>query len=168
MLISEAYRASNAELHAREASYGSHAHKRAPAVRKLVEDNGFRSILDYGCGKGSLGAALAGIDLREYDPAIPGKDADPDPADLVACFDVLEHIEPEALDDVLEHIHSLTWKMFVFVISTIPSSKTLEDGRNAHLLVKCPTWWRDKLTRYFSLIAWREDASAVVGCGVPR
>ncbi|HYF57203.1 MAG TPA: methyltransferase domain-containing protein [Salinarimonas sp.] len=168
MLISEAYRASNAELHAREASYGSHAHTRAPAVRQLVKDNGFKTVLDYGCGKGTLAAALDGIDVREYDPAIPGKDGEPEPADLVACFDVLEHVEPELLDSVLDHIHGLTKHMLVFVISTIPSGKTLADGRNAHLIVKPADWWRKQLGNYFDLIAWRVDASAVVGCGTPR
>ena len=43
-----------------------------------------RSILDYGCGKGTLGKSLAEdtcYDVRNYDPGVPKFQADPEPAD---------------------------------------------------------------------------------------
>jgi hypothetical protein len=35
------------------------------------------------------------------------------------------------------------------VISLVPAKKTLPDGRNAHLILQTPDWWRDKLSSYF-------------------
>lgn len=108
------------------------------------------SILDYGCGAGTLGTALKAqawpFDFREYDPAVPGKDAMPRPADLVVCTDVLEHIERDRLDTVLGHIRALSMQGTFLVISTVPAHKSLPDGRNAHLIVESPDWWRERCT----------------------
>ncbi len=76
-----------------------------------------QSVLDYGCGKGTLAEAVS-FEIREYDPAIAGKDENPLPADLVICTDALEHIEPEYLDAVLVHIASLTRMAAFFVVHT--------------------------------------------------
>jgi hypothetical protein len=37
----------------------------------------------------------------------------------------------------------------LLVISLIPAKKTLPDGRNAHLILEKPHWWKDKLANYF-------------------
>ena len=37
----------------------------------------------------------------------------------------------------------------LLVISLVPAKKTLPDGRNAHLILQTPDWWRDKLSSYF-------------------
>jgi hypothetical protein len=147
-LISPAYTTLQRELHARPKGYGGKGSKWAPAVARLAEDLGCSSILDYGCGQGSLVAALwsivpdAVIRLDEYDPAIPGKDGPPSIADLVVCTDVLEHIEPDRLTRVLAHLQMLARKAVFVVIATRPSNKTMTDGRNAHLIVEDADWWR--------------------------
>jgi 2-polyprenyl-3-methyl-5-hydroxy-6-metoxy-1,4-benzoquinol methylase len=104
--------------------------------------------LDYGCGQGALGRAL-NQEISEYDPAIAGKDSSPQPADLVICTDVLEHIEPECLESVLDHLKSLTKEALFAVISTRPAKKTLADGRNAHLIIEPWSFWEEKLARRF-------------------
>ena len=81
--------------------------------------------------------------IREYDPAVPGKDAEPQPADLVICTDVLEHIEPDCLNDVLDHIRQVSLKYAFVNVSTRPAVKFLQDGRNAHLIIQPADWWRD-------------------------
>jgi len=107
---------------------------------------GFEDILDYGCGKAKLK-----VRCRRYDPAVPEYSKLPSPADLVVCTDVLEHVEPEFLDNVLYHIKSLTKKKAYFTISCNPAKKTLPDGRNAHLIVRIPKWWEIRLSEFFKI-----------------
>lgn len=143
-LMTDDYLSMNAMLHLRFPSYGASGHKWA----QVVNDLGHTDVLDYGCGKGTLAKAL-GREIKEFDPAIPGKNLQPEPADLVVCTDVLEHIEPDFLDNVLGNIHYLCKKEALFVVATRPAHKTLSDGRNAHLIVEPVGWWRNKISKRF-------------------
>lgn len=149
-LISPAYRDLQIELHAQPRGYGGRGDKWAGVVLQIALEYGATSILDYGCGQGSLMATLRaapvnGFRLNEYDPAIPGKDHLPDFADMVVCTDVLEHVEPKRLDIVLAHLRLLARKVLWVVISTKRSNKELSDGRNAHLVIRPSKWWRERL-----------------------
>jgi hypothetical protein len=149
-VISPAYLLLQAELHARPNGYGGKGDKWADGVAALVARLGAFSVLDYGCGQGSLKRALsekvdARVIVREYDPAIPLKSGWPEFADLVVCTDVLEHIEPERLSSVLVHLKTLARKAVFVVIATRPSNKTMTDGRNAHLTVESAEWWIARL-----------------------
>ena len=144
MLITETYRELNAELHRRVSHYGTFGHEWAAKVEELAADLRASTVLDYGCGKGSLAKALS-LPCAEYDPAIPGKDAMPEPADLVVCTDVLEHVEIECVDAVLSHIGSLAQMAALICVSCIPGSKRLADGRRAHITIRDPSWWRERL-----------------------
>ena len=141
MLISDEYRALNAELHRRNELYGTTGEHWAPALAQIAASYEAKSILDYGCGKGTLAPKLPGFDVREYDPAVPGKDEPPQQADMVYCGDVLEHVEPECLNAVLNDLRRLTLKATMMIVATRPAEKTLADGRNAHLIVKPSRWW---------------------------
>lgn len=125
--------------------WGTTGHKFANEVRIFYDRLGATSLLDYGCGKGTLAKALAPLKVREYDPAIAGKDDLPKPASMVACTDVLEHIEPERLDAVMAHIYALAGKGAYFVISLRKAGQSLPDGRNAHLLVESSDWWIERI-----------------------
>ena len=57
-------------------------------------------------------------------------------------MDVLEHIEPECLDEVLDHLARITGKILFVAISTIPAKRYLTDGRNTHLIIREGDWWR--------------------------
>lgn len=140
MLISDEYRKQLQELHSKT-SFGSGSRKH----RERVKSFKLPDILDYGCGKATLEMG------RKYDPAIPEYAADPDPADLVVCTDVLEHIEPDCLDDVLKHIHSKMRVKGFFIIALCHASKNLPDGRNAHLIVESEGWWRGRIAKYFNI-----------------
>jgi hypothetical protein len=88
--------------------------------------------MDYGCGKGTLGAKLP-FPIWEYDPAIPGKDGVPRPADLVVCLNVLEWVEKDMLDNVLGDIVRCARKCVFAVI----------EGRKED--------WEKKLNQFFRI-----------------
>src|SRR5690348_9815155 len=108
--ITPEYQALNAQLHMERPDYGTTGQYYYRRVRALAREVGAKTILDYGCGKATMSGHLGGYDVREYDPDIEGKEALPDPADLLVCTDVLEHIEPDLLDGVLDHFQALAKK----------------------------------------------------------
>jgi hypothetical protein len=153
-LITEAYRAQQAQLHAR-GDYGVAGAYHAKQVARLLGQLGARSLLDYGCG--SNRSLLAALDLPDdvtyegYDPCVAQFSHEPVPADLVTCIDVLEHIEPELLDNVLDHLASLCDPHGYFTVHTGPAKKTLPDGRNAHLTQQGLDWWMTRLRTRFEV-----------------
>ena len=122
----------------------------AGTVEKLIASSGARTVLDYGSGNSALAKDLS-IPIWEYDPAVPGKDQAPRPADLVVCFNVLQCVEPEYLDAVLADLARCVVSLGYFVISTGPSATDLPDGRNAHLIQHDAARWREQLARFFFL-----------------
>ena len=154
-LISEDYRKMQQELH-RNPNYGVASIQYAPMVAQVMEAAGITEILDYGAGKGRLGLALEGmyekpLVIHHYDPAIPQWSQPPQPCDLVACIDVLEHIEPDLLDNVLDDLKRVTARVGVFTVHTGAAVKLLADGRNAHLIQKPASWWLPKFMERFEL-----------------
>jgi len=151
-LITDEYRAHNVELH-KTGTYGVSGVNYRHLVRPLAEW-GRKPILDYGCGTGSLKTSLGpAYTVYEYDPAIEGKTDLPEPCDVVTCTDVLEHIEPDLMDNVLAHLRKLTKDKLFVAIALSESSKTLPDGRNAHLSIHPVEWWRDKFKEHgFTMI----------------
>lgn len=149
-LISQKYRLMQRILHSQPRGYGGNGDKWAETVRAVAEVYQASSVLDYGCGQGSLARALKAqpevlFRVDEYDPSIPGKDGLPVFADLVVCTDVLEHIEPERLDTVLAHLRMLARKAVFTVISLKESNKVLADGRNAHVIIRPANWWKKRV-----------------------
>lgn len=154
MLISPEYAALNAEHHLREESYGFYGGN-AEHITYIADVMQTKDVLDYGCGKGRLGRTMP-WPIKEYDPAIPGKTATPEPADLVICRDVIEHIEPECLHAVLTDLARCVKRLGILTTGTGPSWDVLPDGRNAHLLQRPAEWWGQKLSEYFRVVwAWK-------------
>jgi hypothetical protein len=152
--ISEAYRKLQQDLH-KNPDYGVASLAFAPIVADIVRQSKARSISDYGAGKKNLlkGLAAAGVtdfDYRPYDPAFP-EYGEPRQADLVCCIDVLEHIEPELLDNVLDELEAITTRLGFFSIHMGPAGKILADGRNAHLIQKPTSWWLKRLVERFEI-----------------
>lgn len=148
--ISQEYAALNKHLHEHNWDYGGHGDRYAKIVLKLYESQKLKSILDYGCGKGTLAQALD-FPIWEYDPCVPGKEAAPRPAEFVVCTDVLEHIEPDNLAATLEDLKRVTLCTAFFAIHTGPAGKVLADGRNAHLIQQDIDWWKAELSKYFDI-----------------
>lgn len=162
MLISEPYRALNVELHGRVPAYGTGGYRWAPVVDLLSCVLKAQTVLDYGCGKGTLREAL-GAHVREYDPAIPGKDGRPARADIVCCLDVLEHVEPDCLSAVLADLVSLSGKALLLDVSCKLGGKLLADGRPAHINVQPAAWWKEKLAP-LGAVLWLESEQDTLAC----
>lgn len=165
-LITDSYRSANRLMH--EVGFGKGGYQWAPAAIGLIMMTrasralSIKSVLDYGCGQGTLQWVL--IDLLQqhglvgqvtvdgYDPASPNEllHKQPEPADLVTCTDVLEHIEPHLLGNVLNHIASLANLYVIFSVAMLKSKQILPNGQNAHLIQENGSWWRNKLRQYFT------------------
>ena len=138
-------------------NYGVASLEYAPLVADVVEALGVKEVLDYGAGKGRLGGELRkyiqrSLNIRQYDPAIPQWSAAPEPSEFVACIDVLEHIEPALLDNVLDDLKRVTARVAMFTVHIGPAAKVLLDGRNAHLIQQPPAWWLPKILARFELV----------------
>ena len=152
-LISDDYRRQQEELH-KNPEYGIASIAAASTVSKVCNMYGVEEILDYGAGKGRLAKHLQ-VDhpmrIQMYDPAIPKWSEKPDPSEMVACIDVLEHIEPALLENVLDDLKRVTQRIGFFTVSCVPAEKTLSDGRNAHLIQAPCEWWLPKFMERFEL-----------------
>ncbi len=155
MLISDEYRKLNEQLHESRLDFGCWDEKYRDLVIGMLHHFNGRSFLSYGSGKGTLGRSLRTelarihllhkFTLFDYDPAVDWARDDPPPCDIVAACDVMEHIEPGCLNEVIAHIADKT-KMAAFMsVATRPAVKTLADGRNAHLIVENWRWWADRI-----------------------
>ena len=163
-LITEEYRRMQQELH-RNPDYGVASIEYAPIVAQVVEATGIDELLDYGAGKGRLGPALEDmcekpLTIHHYEPAISEWSSPPAPCRLVACIDVLEHIEPDLLDNVLDDLQRVTSNIGVFTVHTGPATKFLSDGRNAHLTQMPASWWLPKFLERFELATFNRIRAA--------
>ena len=77
--------------------------------------------------------------------------ADPEPEDYLLCVDVLEHIEPQLIDNVIEHLVSKFNKKALLSISLVESKTILPDGNNAHLIIEPYSWWIEKIKPYCTI-----------------
>ena len=157
-LISDEYRALNAESHVADANWGRGGIAWLEVVKKFLAEFNAKTVLDYGCGKGALVDALnkeEGIIAFGYDPAMPGYDncaaENSYNYDFLVCLDVLEHIEPALLGNVLAHIRGKSNRCLI-TIATRKAKHILPDGRNAHLIVENNEWWLERLSYHFDKI----------------
>lgn len=157
-LISPEYKAEQEALHAK-GNYGTASLQFGEMVTKLLNKTGARSILDYGCGSmQNLTKVLRPdheVDYLGYDPAVDEFAENNVPADLVVCIDVLEHIEPDLLDNVLDDLQRCTGHFAFLTVHTGPAVKTLSDGRNAHLIQESPTWWLSHILARWGLVQFQ-------------
>lgn len=152
MLLTPAYREQLREMHTHDQFGQPWGNKGFRHMGDAIAFADGGSILDYGSGKGTLREAilaqLPDADVRNYDPGIPEDAADPSPADLVICTDVLEHIEPDHLDAVLAHIFALARQRVILSWALTKAKRVLPDGRNAHLIIEPAKWWVRRIKRH--------------------
>ena len=127
-----------------------------PEVIRCINEYKVQSILDFGCGKGNVVEALKEmyptLTVYGYDPAREGFDILPASVDMIFSTDVLEHVEPHLLDETLLDLANRTNKVMYHLIACHPAKKYLSDGRNAHLIIETPNWWKEKL---LSVVQWK-------------
>ena len=155
MLISPEYQKQQREMHERIATYGSTGERYGKMVGEIIDNMKIDHLLDYGCGHNlSLRKTLKPqheFRYQAYDPGVPEYSDPPEPAQFVCCIDVLEHIEPELLDNVLDHLEELTETLLFATVHTGPAGKNLPDGRNAHLIQQPMEWWLPKFQERFGI-----------------
>lgn len=141
--------------HTTPEKWGVAAKHKFPKIIKFIREQSATDILDYGAGSANrlsvmLGDAYPGeFSCTDYDPGIAEISQKPEPHSLVTCIDVLEHVEPDLLDNVLSDLKRVTKQAGFFVISTIPAKRILRNGKNAHLIIESVEWWQEKLSQYF-------------------
>ena len=151
-LITDEYRQMQSELH-KNPHYGISSTLFAPIVDMVIQDNQITELLDYGAGKCRLKDSIESKVLyTPYEPSNPLWSDTPSPCEFVTCIDVLEHIEPECLNDVLDDLKRLVKRLGLFTIHTGPAQKVLPDGRNAHLIQEPWEWWESKLSNRFDIV----------------
>lgn len=120
-------------------------------IHSLIRQTKSRTLLDYGSGKGAQYTThrvheLWAIMPTLYDIGIQAYSKKPyGEFDGVICTDVLEHIDEPDLDGLVDEIFGYARKFVFLAITCRPAKKLLPDGRNAHLTVEPPDWWRAKL-----------------------
>jgi cyclopropane fatty-acyl-phospholipid synthase-like methyltransferase len=119
-----------------------------------------KNLIDFGCGKGALIATIKenypAIDVFGYDPGNPDFSVMPDRTfDTIVSTDALEHIEPEHLTASLGMMSDRMERCGFFRIACYLAKKSLPDGRNCHLIVKEPAWWREQILQHMAVdIVW--------------
>lgn len=119
-------------------------------VKQLLSTNEVSSMLDFGAGAGKTSASIRekfpDIKLYTYDPVtFPIKL--PKLVDLVFSSDVLEHVEPHLIDETIKDLSNRATKYQYHLIACHPAKKSLSDGRNAHLIIENPSWWKEKIQK---------------------
>lgn len=153
VLISDEYRKQQEQLH-ENPNYGVASLQYAPIVSEICNTLEVQHLLDWGCGKGRLFQNIKvnhKMTLQAYDPAVERFSTPPVPAEMLTCIDVLEHIEPELLDNVLDDLARLTECVVFLTVHTGPAVKVLSDGRNAHLTQQPMEWWLPRLWERFDI-----------------
>jgi hypothetical protein len=117
-------------------------------VHKLISENAINSFLDFGAGKGNTSETIRteypNIKLHTFDPATFPNPL-PEQVELTYSSDVLEHVEEYYIDDTLQDLCNRTTRYQYHLIACHPAKKSLSDGRNAHLIIESPKWWKRKL-----------------------
>lgn len=136
-------------------TYGSTNHGRF--AYDLVRAFKPRFVVDFGCGRNDFIHHLrrVGVDGLGVDFAFPQADivapmhrvpVSSGIADAVTCFDALEHLLPEEVDEVLAEMRrvAVVGGHFVFSICTRPSSIKVA-GEGLHPTVRSKAWWLERI-----------------------
>jgi hypothetical protein len=117
-------------------------------VEQLASSLEAASIIDYGCGAARGISRFSRFTVVDYDPGLPQCAAIPQPADLVVSIHALEHVEPNCVDTVIDHMLALARKAVLITVSCEPSTKKLPDGSPWHCFVQSADWWRRRLSSF--------------------
>lgn len=154
-LVSDDYMNTLKKEHSTE-HWGTSAGSMVDTLHDWLKRNNAKEVIDYGCGSSSFKSNLpddADYTVYEYDPGIPGKEGLHTPKDFLISIDVLEHVEPELIDNVIQQIASSIKVQGYLTIAMYPAMRILQDGRNAHLIVEEMPWWVEKLSKYLDIIS---------------
>lgn len=154
-MISQAYQDKITKYH-KTRLWGGAVEGKAFDIECTAKNNNCKSILDFGCGFGLLKQKIGHkFDVTEYDAGIEGKNKLPvGKFDMVVCCDVMEHVEPEFVDQTIDWIYYYSTKIIYVSICCAPSLETFDDGSNLHLTVKPPSFWLEHFERRGARLAY--------------
>jgi hypothetical protein len=146
------------QLHAQGRFPGYSIRAYVPQITELVMASGAKTLLDFGCGAGKQYTeecyhVFWNIMPTLYDPAVPAYSKRPKGTfDGIISTDVMEHIPEDELDDVIADLvgYARLWCFVSVCCRPAKANKNLPDGRNAHVTIKPPEWWREKLDEAFA------------------
>ena len=156
MTITKAYQKELLSLHDKY-GWGGTGGKYAGdmVIRILAHFPDLITILDYGCGEGSLQEYVEyrGITNRKwtmYDPGVAGLEVKPEGKfDLVITTDVLEHVEPEKQDEVITELCNYANKAMFNEIACYETDVKFPSGpykgKDLHINLKIPCFWRQEI-----------------------
>jgi SAM-dependent methyltransferase len=127
------------------------------------------SLTDFGCGAGQAtlafrahGVKAIGIDIARNATDEGGEEdwffeaclwrLPPIVSDCGLCCDVMEHIPPKKIDDVLSGIARGVKRGAYFAIDSVPDRLGLIIGQPLHLTVRPPAWWKEQLEKHFASV----------------
>jgi cyclopropane fatty-acyl-phospholipid synthase-like methyltransferase len=165
MIIDPSYQNQLSTMHGR-GQFRNSGSKMLKNVQPVIKQYQPKSLLDFGCGHGALITSIQELyptmHVEGYDPGNPAYTKMPRSSfDVVVSADVFEHIEPKYLNETLELISNKIQKAGWFRIACYPAKKHLPDGRNAHLIVELPDWWRTRILDVMKLNIVKEDISVI-------
>ena len=140
-------------------NWGGAVKTKVPQIYERIVKEDCKSVLDYGAGNSDFKKTVQesypdyDFTIVEYEPSVPALNVDPAECDMTICVDVLEHIEPDKIDNVLSHIQEKTNKICFLSICVVEAHSKFSDGTNVHLLVKPIEWWIEKLKEKFEMVS---------------
>lgn len=149
-------------LYTSDNSYGGtqHGKESYPLIKQVSP----ASLLDVGCGDNSFchWARSIGIDAIGVDLAHPKADAhaaahelpfEDESFDWLTAFDVLEHLLPEEVDEVLSEFDRVAAQGWIFSICYRDSINRV-DGETLHPTVRPERWWVAHLGKFIRVHKW--------------
>lgn len=148
--MSEKLRLLYAQKHRDFPQYGDSAKRHVDIVKNLIAKRGYKTFLDYGCGKAILSREIPGV--VNYDFAIAEYSQLPSGSfDLAFCIDVLEHIPEGELDETFTYLKSHAGSVY-FCVHMGESIHKLANGEPCHCTVRPAHWWMGRLENYWKHI----------------
>lgn len=154
-MITENYKKQLSNIH-KKSNWGANSRLSSPKVHnipELIKRYNIETLIDFGCGQGGVHKYLEKKynlkDAAGYDPCVKTYEVLPQGVfDMLISLDVLEHIEPDFIDDTLKLINNKFKKISFLNIHTSKAKLILPDGRNAHLIQEQPEWWKEKISQF--------------------
>lgn len=153
------------KIYATDNSYNAKIDYKQDITLDWVKKNNLGEVLDVGCGRGHYLKMLSqnGIKVTGLEPskviANTLKDFEVINDDIIGlskqgkrwpaliCMDVLEHIEPEAIETTLLALSGLA----DYSLLGIANHNDKWQGTQLHLIQEKPDWWQQILSRYYNL-----------------
>lgn len=134
-----------------------------PRIEALADLHELRTVIDYGCGAARGISQFSRLAVADYDPAVPGCEAIPAPADLVVSIHALEHVEAGSVNTVIEHMRELALQALLIVVSCEESTKVLPDGSPWHCFARPWDYWLGRLSDFRPLETIKEPGKEFAG-----